>query len=803
MMSTKPKKETNKVNNVRYSNKNVGFSLSIPDNWMEVKKSSYLDLGINENTLCAFVVDKFTHLSVIFSGFCTETEFKKINVSKEELPFQILYEKNLTYKNIPARQLVISKDDKKLINTFCLINGMLIDFTINISLKNKNFDKSKLSNDNNFKTINSVLNTLEVYEPVNPPIYVDRDVPDVKEVKMVNNREEMTKIILPQRPAEIIIENECKYRNILMPNFYLKYVNNGKTKLSVIDKEVYFIDKNNHYRSVNVNDDLLKSISSVIEKKWVELETMDCGYQKITTDSYFSVKLNRSYGSGFLYIDVNKCEGFRIFDNIVRMVQEYVSFDYSKETPVEENVEIKEEIAPLEEDVDEIMPVLKEIREKDITEKMPIPEVEEEEEQEEVVLPIEDVASKSVAGNVFVPTIEEMPEEEEEVLEENLEESPKIDTPIEEKKEEEETDTSENVEFLEYFHNVDGHNSFRFLFPVDSGEKVERDFNVFDIQKGDDISYRIFIFKCENKEKYESKLQDWMNKNVQSSNSRIIDEREEKSDSLSIKTFILENGKFYKAIYVSGYLIAVSGLAINEIMSFADHALKTVEIGEDDRSNIEALNRKMNSISILQQQGIPYIDELPPLPSSYDIVGKTYDEIAKRAIALCICCNYASDIVSNKKKKYIKESKKFFNKLLDKYNVKDIMTKEERELFEKGNRDVAIQISWQFEGCAVLLWTLGLLDYPSYPDTLVNPDEITSIISSCNNYSEFIRKCEFRSVEEILDLADLTYRYNWYCVDAQIEGEEPKINSEIVVERYRALKWLLTDEKWDKVDINT
>lgn len=788
MMSTKPKKETNKVNSVRYSNKNVGFSLSIPDNWMEVKKSSYFDLGINENTLCAFVVDKFTHLSAIFSGFCTEDEFKKINVAKEDLPFQVLYEKMLTYKNIPARQFVVSKDDKKLINTFCLINGMLIDFTINISLKNKNFDKSKLSNDNNFKTINNVLNTLEVYEPVNPPIYIDRDVSDVKEVKMVNDPKEMTKIILPQRQAEIIIENECKYRNILMPEFYLKYVNNGKTKLSVIDKEVYFIDKNNHYRSVNVNDDLLKSISSVLEKNWLELETMDCGYQKITTDSYFSVKVNHSYGNSYLYIDVNKCEGFRIFDNIVRMVQEYVSFDYSEETPIDEEVEVKEEVVPLEEDVDEIMPVLKEIRERDITEKMPVPEIEEE--QEEKVLPIEDVGPESVTNNVVVPIASEVHEE-----------SHKIDTSIEEK--EENRSNAEEIEFLEYFHNVDGHNSFRFLFPINSGEKVERDFNVFDIQNGEDINYRIFIFKCETEEKYKNKLQDWMNKNVQSSNSRIVDEREEKSDFVSIRTFILDNGKFYKVVYVSGYLIAVSGLAINEIMSFADHALKTVEIGEDDRSNIEALNRKMNSISILQQQGIPYIDELPPLPSSYDIAGKTYDEIAKRAIALCICCNYASDIVSNKKKKYIKESKKFFNKLLDKYNVKDIMTKEERELFEKGNHDVAVQISWQFEGCAILLWALGLLEHISYPDTLVNPDEITSIISSCNNYSEFVQKCAFRPVEEILDLADLTYRYNWYCVDAQIEGEEPKINSEIVVERYRALKWLLTDEKWDKVDINT
>ncbi len=786
MMNTRPKKETNKVNNVRYSNKNVGFSLSIPDNWMEVKKSSYLDLGINNNTLCTFVVDKFTYLSVIFSGFCTETEFKKIDIAKEDLPFQLLYEKNLTYKNILAKQLVISKDNKKLINTFCVINGMLVDFIINVSLKNKNFDKSKLSNDNNFKTINSVLNTLEVHEPVNPPIYVDKDISDTKEVKMVNDKEAMTKIILPQRPAEVIIENECKYRNILMPEFYLKYVNNGKTKLSVIDKEVYFIDRNNHYRSVSVNDDLLKSISSVLEKNWIELETMDCGYQKITTDSYFSVKLDHSY----LYIDVNKCEGFGIFDNIVRMVQEYVSFDYSEETPLEDNIEIKEEgQAPLEEDVDEIMPVLKEIREKDITEKMPIPESEE----EEPVLSQEDV----VENNVVVPVTVETPIAEGE----SQEKVSKPDPSLEEK--EVPNPNYENIEFLEYFHNVDGHNSFRFLFPVNSGEKVERDFNVFDIQNGEDINYRIFIFKCETKEKYENKLQDWMNKNVQSSNSRIVDEREEKNDSISIKTFILDNGRFYKVVYVSEYLIAVSGLAVTEMMSFADHALKTVEIGEDNRSNIEALNRKMNSINILQQQGIPYIDELPPLPSSYEIVGKTYDEIIKRAIALCICCNYASDIVSNKKKKYIKESKKFFNKLLDKYNVKDIMTKEECDLFEKGNRDVAVQISWQFEGCAILLWALGLLEQISYPDTLVNPDEITSIISSSDSYNDFVQKCDFRSVEEILDLADLTYRYNWYCVDAQIEGEEPKINSEVVVERYRALKWLLTDEKWDKVDVNT
>ena len=84
-----------------------------------------------------------------------------------------------------------------------------------------------------------------------------------------------------------------------------------------------------------------------------------------------------------------------------------------------------------------------------------------------------------------------------------------------------------------------------------------------------------------------------------------------------------------------------------------DRALENVEIGEDSRAFVEAHDRKMRSINILQAQDIPYIDELPPIKSSYEITGKTIDEIAKRAILLCICCNFASDVISNKKKRYI------------------------------------------------------------------------------------------------------------------------------------------------------
>ena len=76
MMNIKNKKKTPKktvkteINNILYTNKNIGFSISIPDNWYEVKKSSYDDLGITDNTLFIFVVNKFSNPLLKSSILC-------------------------------------------------------------------------------------------------------------------------------------------------------------------------------------------------------------------------------------------------------------------------------------------------------------------------------------------------------------------------------------------------------------------------------------------------------------------------------------------------------------------------------------------------------------------------------------------------------------------------------------------------------------------------------------------------------------------------------------------------------------
>ena len=50
-----------------------------------------------------------------------------------------------------------------------------------------------------------------------------------------------------------------------------------------------------------------------------------------------------------------------------------------------------------------------------------------------------------------------------------------------------------------------------------------------------------------------------------------------------------------------------------------------------------------------------------------------------------------------------------------------------------------------------------------------------------------------RNIEEILDEADLIYRYNWACVNARIKGENAPagLDSEVVFERHWGLNWLI------------
>ena len=82
---------------------------------------------------------------------------------------------------------------------------------------------------------------------------------------------------------------------------------------------------------------------------------------------------------------------------------------------------------------------------------------------------------------------------------------------------------------------------------------------------------------------------------------------------------------------------------------------------------------------------------------------------------------------------------------------------------------------------------------------------VSSIIQPSK--SEFIEKADLRSIDEILNELDKTYRMNWACVDARIKGEQVSgsINPSVIYERHYALNWLTKyqNQEWDNVQTNT
>ena len=70
-----------------------------------------------------------------------------------------------------------------------------------------------------------------------------------------------------------------------------------------------------------------------------------------------------------------------------------------------------------------------------------------------------------------------------------------------------------------------------------------------------------------------------------------------------------------------------------------------------------------------------------------------------------------------------------------------------------------------------------------------------------------ITNSKMRSKSQILDEADLIFRYNWACVDARIKNlNMPSgLDAGVVYERHRALNWLIRymDQEWDEITTDT
>lgn len=219
------------------------------------------------------------------------------------------------------------------------------------------------------------------------------------------------------------------------------------------------------------------------------------------------------------------------------------------------------------------------------------------------------------------------------------------------------------------------------------------------------------------------------------------------------------------------------------------------------------LERKQKSIEILKTNMVPYMEALPVIEDVNEIQMRSAEEIAKRAIACLISIQVACDINSGEN---VEESREFFKGFLQRYKVEEELTDNEKKIiFGRPDKQDVINMAWKYEAYWTLIWALGIVDKLEYPSQICDCNFAIRTVADYEDFNAFMKTIKLRNIEEILDEADLIYRYNWACVNARIKGEnEPAgLDSEVVFERHWGLNWLIGkgtyNDNWDSVSTDT
>ena len=218
-------------------------------------------------------------------------------------------------------------------------------------------------------------------------------------------------------------------------------------------------------------------------------------------------------------------------------------------------------------------------------------------------------------------------------------------------------------------------------------------------------------------------------------------------------------------------------------------------------TELQKERRKTNN-DILSQKNISFSPNLLCLHKDEQVKIKSLDEMCKRAIASLIVIQVACDINAGK----YEESKEFFVPLLEKYNVLDSLNSKEKRIMDGSySKQDAIDIDWEYEAYWALVWYLGLVEDISDASKLCDCSEAMNFIATSKNFEDFKSKCNPRSIKELLDMEDLYYRYNWAINEKNVNPNANigNLNPSNVIERRRALEWLLSNkEDWYEISLN-
>jgi Domain of unknown function (DUF4272) len=217
----------------------------------------------------------------------------------------------------------------------------------------------------------------------------------------------------------------------------------------------------------------------------------------------------------------------------------------------------------------------------------------------------------------------------------------------------------------------------------------------------------------------------------------------------------------------------------------------------NEGGSAEAIDRKLRSETLLRAEGVPFLAALPVIETTAEALQRSKEEVALRA--LCIL------IVAAKGEGLEDET---VERVLESYELRPHLTPEELAfvLDNSPSQHDRVQFIWKREAAWTLLWALGFVAQLGKP---VRPCDVKFAVSTMTETTtaQFIENSELRSIADILDQADLIYRYHWAVRNARLKGHQipADLHPDVTEERHYALNWLIgyLEQAWDDVSTDT
>lgn len=211
----------------------------------------------------------------------------------------------------------------------------------------------------------------------------------------------------------------------------------------------------------------------------------------------------------------------------------------------------------------------------------------------------------------------------------------------------------------------------------------------------------------------------------------------------------------------------------------------------------EALGRKARSEARLKSEGVATNELLPVIDSAQEAKLRAKDAIVERALALLVVATKGEGLEQAK----VVETR-------DKLGAATFLSPDEKDFVDDlapSAKDKA-QFGWRYECLGVMLWALGFEAELARPAKPADAARLVKLVMD-RGADKLRAEAHPRSAKDILDATDLAYRYDWACVAARMSSEEPPkgVDCEVVLERHRALNWLIgyQNQAWDDVSTDT